>query len=237
MATPHIEANKEDIAPVVLFLGDPIRAKNAAERFLHDYKQVNSVRCAYGYTGYTKNNKRITIFTHGMGIPSMAIYAHELINFYGVKVIVRAGTCGAWQPGIKLLDLLIAEDAITNSNWPTLHGLPNDIIIKGDPGMLEYAKEAADEIGVNHFEGRIYTSDVFYGQKSLGLEKYSKQGVLGVEMETFGLYQIAQEFGIKALSILTVSDSLVYKEELTSEQRSKMRRMIEIGISILEKYA
>ena len=136
MATPHIEARKEDIAPVVLFLGDPIRAKNAAERFLHDVKQVNSVRCAYGYTGYTKNNKRITIFTHGMGIPSMAIYAHELINFYDVKVIVRAGTCGAWQPGINLLDLLIAEDAITNSNWPVLHGLPNDVIIKGDPVLL-----------------------------------------------------------------------------------------------------
>ncbi|MBO4286391.1 MAG: purine-nucleoside phosphorylase, partial [Bacilli bacterium] len=158
-------------------------------------------------------------------------------NFYGVKVIVRAGTCGAWQPNIKLFDLLIAEDAITNSSWARLHGLDDEAALRGDPEMLEYAKQAADEIGVNHFEGRIYTSDVFYGQKSLGTEKYCKQGVLGVEMETFALYQLAHEHHIKALSILTVSDSLFYKEELTSDQRSKMRKMVEIGISILEKYA
>ena len=237
MATPHIQANRDDIAPVVLFFGDPKRSKNAAEKYLHDVREINSIRCAYGYTGYTKNNKRITIMTHGMGQPSLGIYAYELIKFYDVRVIVRAGTCGAYQPYLNLTDLIIAEEAITDSNWPKLHGLDNDIILKADEEMVEYAKNAANQLGVRHHEGRIITSDVFYDQNPDEWKKYSSQGILGVEMETFALYQIAQEHGIKALSIISVSDSYFQHEEMPPNLRSHLTKMVEVGIDILEKYA
>ena len=237
MATAHIKANKEDIAPVVLFFGDPIRSRNAAMKYLHDYKIINNVRCAFGYTGYTKNNKRITIMTHGMGQPSLGIYAYELIKFYDVKVIVRAGTCGGYQPELNLLDLVIASEVITDSNWPKLHGLDNDTVLTADEDIIDIAKKAADEIGVIHHEGRIITSDVFYDQDPNEWKKYQKQGVLSVEMETFALYQLAREHGVKALSIVSVSDSFVHHQEMTHEQRSQLTKMVQIGIAILEKYA
>ena len=237
MATAHIQANKEDVAPVVLFFGDPIRARNAARKYLHDVKQINEVRCAFGYTGYTENNKRITIMTHGMGQPSLGIYAYELIKFYDVRVIVRAGTCGAYQPELQLADLIIASEAITDSNWPKLHGLPNDVVLKADKDLVENAKEAATIKGVVHSTGRIITSDVFYDQNPEEWKKYYKQGVLGVEMETFALYQLAQEFGIKALSIVSVSDSYHHHEEMPPNKRSQLTKMVQIGIAILEKYA
>ena len=237
MATPHIQANRDDIAPVVLFFGDPKRSKNAAEKYLHDVREINSIRCAYGYTGYTKNNKRITIMTHGMGQPSLGIYAYELIKFYDVRVIVRAGTCGAYQPYLNLTDLIIASEAITDSNWPKLHGLDNDIVLKADEEMIGYAKDAANQLGVRYHEGRIITSDVFYDQNPDEWKKYSAQGILGVEMETFALYQIAQEHGIKALSIISVSDSYFQHEEMPPNLRSHLTKMVEVGIDILEKYA
>lgn len=237
MATAHIESLKEDVAPVVLFFGDPKRSKNAADKYLHDVKQINTVRCAYGYTGYTANNKRITIMTHGMGQPSLGIYAYELIKFYDVKVIVRAGTCGAYQPELNLFDLVIASEVVTDSNWPKLHGLDNDVVLKADDDIVEIAKKEADKIGVIHHEGKIITSDVFYDQDPNAWKEYQKQGILSVEMETFALYQLAQEHGVKALSIVSVSDSFVHHQETTHEQRSQMTKMVQIGISILEKYA
>lgn len=236
MPTAHIQAAKEDVAPVVLFFGDPIRSRNAATRYLHDVKEINTVRCAYGYTGYTDNNKRITIMTHGMGQPSLGIYAYELIKFYDVKVIVRAGTCGGYQPELNLLDLVIASEVITDSNWPKLHGLDNDVILKADEDIVNIAKEAADELGVNHHEGRIITSDVFYDQDPNEWKKYQKQGVLSVEMETFALYQLAMEHHVKAISIVSVSDSFVHHQEMTHEQRSQLTKMVQVGIKILEKY-
>lgn len=237
MATAHIKANREDIAPVVLFFGDPIRSRNAAMKYLHDYKIINNVRCAFGYTGYTENNKRITIMTHGMGQPSLGIYAYELIKFYDVKVIVRAGTCGAYQPELNLLDLVLASEVITDSNWPKLHGLDNDTVLTADEDIVEAAKKAADGVGVVHHEGRILTSDVFYDQDPNAWRKYYKQGVLGVEMETFALYQLAREHNVKALSIVSISDSFHHHEELTHERRSQLTKMVQIGIAILEKYA
>ena len=237
MATAHIQANKEDVAPVVLFFGDPIRARNAARKHLHDVKQINEVRCAFGYTGYTVNNKRITIMTHGMGQPSLGIYAYELIKFYDVRVIVRAGTCGAYQPELQLADLIIASEAITDSNWPKLHGLPNDIALKADKELVEKAKEAAMINGVVHYEGKILTSDVFYDKDPEEWKKYYKQGILGVEMETFALYELAQEFGIKALSIVSVSDSFHFHQEMPPKKRSQLSKMVQIAISILEKFA
>lgn len=237
MATAHIQANREDVAPVVLFFGDPIRARNAARKYLHDVKQINEVRCAFGYTGYTQNNKRITIMTHGMGQPSLGIYAYELIKFYNVRVIVRAGTCGAYQQFLGLTDLIIAKEATTDSNWPMLHGLDNNTVLSADPELVEYAKEAAFELGVRHYEGKILTSDVFYDQDPEGWKKFSEQGILGVEMETYALYQLAQEHGIKALSIISVSDSYFYHEEMPPSLRSHLTKMVEIGIEILEKFA
>ena len=237
MATPHIQANKEDIAPVVLFFGDPNRSRNAARKYLHDVKEINSIRCAYGYTGYTANNKRITIMTHGMGQPSLGIYAYELIKFFDVKVIVRAGTCGAYQPFLNLTDLIIASEATTDSNWPMLHGLPNDIVMSADPELIKYANEAAFELGVRHYEGKILTSDVFYDQDPNTWKKYSEKGVLGVEMETYALYQLAKEHGVKALSIVSVSDSYFHHEEMPPNVRSHLAKMVQIGIRILEKFA
>lgn len=237
MATAHIQANREDIAPVVLFFGDPNRSRNAANKYLHDVKEINTVRCAYGYTGYTANNKRITIMTHGMGQPSLGIYAYELIKFFGVRVIVRAGTCGGYQKELQLTDLIIAEEAITDSNWPKLHGLNNDTVLTADPDLVRNAEEAAFKIGVHYHKGKILTSDVFYDQDPNSWKEYASQGVLGVEMETFALYQLAKEHGVKALSIVSVSDSFLHHEELSPEKRSQLTKMVQVGISILEKYA
>ena len=237
MPTPHIEARKEDIAPLVLFFGDPKRSKNAAEKYLHDVKCINTVRGALGYTGYTDNNVRITIMTHGMGQPSVGIYAYELMKFYDCKVFVRAGTCGGYQPELQLSDLIIASEVITDSNWPRLHDLPDDAVLKAPNDMVEIAKKEADKLGVKHHEGKIITSDVFYDKNINAWQKYYKDGLLGVEMETFALYELAQEFSIKALSIVSVTDNYHNDEIMTHELRSHLTKMVEIGIRILEKYA
>ena len=237
MPTPHIQASKEDVAPYVLFFGDPLRSKNAAEKFLHDYKMINSIRGALGYTGYTSNNVRISIMTHGMGQPSLGIYAYELINYYDVKVIIRAGTCGAYQKDLNLGDIIFAKEVITDSNWPSLHNLDNSTVMKADNNLLSIGEKQVQKLNIPYQIGTILTSDVFYDNNKDAWKKYYQQGILGVEMETYALYQLASQFNIKALSIVSVSDSYHNHQEMTPEIRSKLHNMVTLAITILEEIA
>ena len=124
MGTPHINANPGDFANVVLMPGDPLRAKLIAEKFLLDYKEVTNVRGILGYTGYTKNGKRLSVMASGMGLPSIGIYSHELFTHYGVDTIIRVGTCGAYQENIKLFDIILGVTASTDSNWANQFNVP-----------------------------------------------------------------------------------------------------------------
>ena len=124
MGTPHINANKGDFAKVVLMPGDPLRAKWIAETYLHDVKLVTNVRNILGYTGLTKNGKRISVMASGMGMPSIGIYSYELYTHYDVDVIIRVGTCGSYQPQVKLFDVVLGATATTDSNWVSQFNIP-----------------------------------------------------------------------------------------------------------------
>ena len=238
MATPHINANFGDFANVVLMPGDPLRAKWMAETFLHDVKLVTSIRNAFGYTGLTKNGKKISIMASGMGQPSIGIYSYELFSKYGVDAIIRVGTCGGYQRDINLYDVIIASTASTDSNWIHQYGLNGHYSAGADFDLLEAAVKSARDRKVPVHVGNVLSSDVFYNADKDGWKKWQSIGVLAVEMEAFALYCNAAKLRKKALCILTVSDSFLVEGELTPEQRQAgLTRMMEIGIETAEKFA
>ena len=161
MGTPHINANPGDFANVVLMPGDPLRAKLIAEKFLLDYKEVTNVRGILGYTGYTKNGKRLSVMASGMGLPSIGIYSHELFTHYGVDTIIRVGTCGAYQENIKLFDIILGVTASTDSNWANQFNVPQ-FSAGADFELAMTCFKKAKESGKNVFAGNILSADVFY---------------------------------------------------------------------------
>lgn len=216
--TPHNNAERSDIAKTVIMPGDPKRAKYIAENYLDNYTLVNDVRGILTYTGMYKG-KHITVMASGMGMPSMAIYATELFKFYDVDKIIRVGTCGALKEGVNVNDLLLVKDAYTTSNFS--HSLTGNLknIEKSSLILNERIINSARILDLNIKEVRINTSDIFYREyidKNIESENCS-----AVEMETFALLYIAKHFGKDATAILTVSDSLITGESLTSEQREK----------------
>ena len=237
MATPHINANKGDFAKVVLMPGDPLRAKMVAENFLVDAKLVTNVRGILGYTGYTKNGKKISVMASGMGQPSIAIYSHELFAEYDVEAIIRIGTCGAYQPEVDLRDVLICSTASTDSNLSNSLGLVGSYSAGADFDLCQTAYEVAKARGCKFHVGNILSSDIFYGFDSEGWKKWARLGVLGVEMESYALYVNAALMHKRALCLLTVSDSFVKSDILTSEERQNgLVNMIEVAIATAEKY-
>ncbi len=231
--TPHISATSKDlIAETILLPGDPLRAKFIADNFLEDVIQFNAVRNMLGFTG-TYKGKRISVMGTGMGMPSIGIYSYELINFYGVKNLIRVGSCGALQPYLKLYDIIIGMSASTNSNYLHQYNLPGTFAPTASFELLEKAVKVARELGVRYHVGNILSSDTFYDDDSEAWKRWAKMGVLAVEMEAAALYANAARAGANALTILTVSDSLVTHEETTAEERqTAFTNMMKIALEL-----
>jgi purine-nucleoside phosphorylase len=229
--TIHIGATKDDISDVVLMPGDPYRAKWAAETFLTDAKCVHEVRGMFGFTGMWNGN-RVTIQGSGMGMPSMSIYANELIRDFGVQTLIRIGSCGGMQPQVKVRDVILAMTASTVAT-------PSSTIFKelnfapcADYGLLAAAAEAAKSMDVDVHVGGIYSSDTFYDERPDLNKEMQRHGILGVEMEAAELYILAARYGRRALGVMTVSDHLLTGEALPADQRERsFGDMIEIALT------
>ena len=219
--TPHINAPKDGFAKTVLMPGDPKRAKHIAETYLQNAILINDVRGIQGYTGEYKG-KKVSVMASGMGIPSMCIYSYELYHAYGVENIIRVGTCGGMVPGLKIRDMIISTGACTDSNYSCHYGLKGTVSAVASFDLLKKVDETIKKLEFQDKAkfGQVITSDVFYKDQPDALD-WAKMGCLGVEMETYGLYLNAARAGKKALAILSVSDSLISKEELSAEERSK----------------
>lgn len=236
MPTPHINAKENAFAKVVLMPGDPLRAKWIAENFLHDYELVTNVRGILGYTGYTKNNKKISVMASGMGIPSIGIYSHELYEHYGVELIIRVGTCGAYQEEIELGDVLVCTTASTDSNWGQQYGV-HCYSAGCDFKAAMAAYNVLAKKGLPKRCGPILSADVFYDEDKDTWKRWAKLGVMGVEMESYGLYCNAMRLKKRALCLLTVTDHFVRPEHMTSDERlNGLGKMIEVAIETAEQF-
>ena len=215
----HIESKLEDISSVVLMPGDPKRCEYIARKFLANSKIVNNVRGMTAYTGFYKS-KKITVFPSGMGCPSMGIYSYELFKEYNVDTIIRIGTMGGYTD-LKLKDIVLVDNSITNSNYGKyLCNYPN-INIYGDMELNNIILNTSKELGLNIYNGNIYSSDVFYEQNNDFKDKVAKYNVLGVEMESFALFTNAKLLNKKAATLLMVSDSFIYPDKLSSLEREQ----------------
>lgn len=231
MSTPHNSAELGDIAKTVIMPGDPLRAKFIAENYLTDVVEVNSVRNCLGFTGYYKGI-RVSVMASGMGIPSLGIYSYELYKFYGVENIIRAGSAGAYTADLNLFDIVIAKDAYSESSFAkTFDNIPGNIQ-KPAKELNQAIKKTAKKLGLKITEGRIHSSDVFYHEANSNYkEAVDKKRCLAVEMESFGLFAIANALGKHAACILTISDSLVTHVETTHEERqTSFKQMMELAL-------
>ncbi|MCR8668295.1 purine-nucleoside phosphorylase [Aestuariibaculum sp. M13] len=228
----HIEAEKGAIAETVLLPGDPLRAQWIANTFLENVVCYNKVRGMFGFTGYYKG-KRISVQASGMGVPSALIYYHELINDYGVKNLIRVGTAGSYQKHVKLKDIVIAMAASSTSAINAQKFSPYTYAPTASYNLFEKAIDYAKANQIPFHAGNVLTADVFYDDNPEFYKIWADYGVLCVEMETAGLYSIASKSNVNALTILTISDSLVSKETTSAKEReSTFDKMIEIALNI-----
>ncbi len=228
--TPHIEAKKEEIAKTVLMPGDPLRAKFIAENYLKDYKLVNNVRGMLAYTGFYKG-KEITVMASGMGMPSMGIYSYELFKFYDVDNIIRVGSCGAYTADLNLYDIILVNQAYSDSSFAKVQNGDDKTIKKSSEILNDKIMKTANNNNIDITSGTIYSSDVFYSELNKVNDLYKNYGCLGVEMESFALFHNAEVLNKNATCILTVSDNLITKEELSSEKRQKsFTKMMELAL-------
>ncbi len=230
MPTPHISAQPGDFADVVLMPGDPQRAELIATTHLAEARQVTNVRNVCGYTG-TYRGRRVSVMAHGVGIPSCSLYATELIREYGVKALIRTGSCGVLAADLRLGDVIVAMGASTDSKVNRVRFLDHDFAPLADYGLLAGAVEAARRLGIAVRVGGVLSSDFFYTPQPQIFDVAEKMGVLGVEMETAGLYGVAAEHGVRALSLLSVSDHIRRQEHLSPEERrTSFQGMIQIAL-------
>lgn len=233
MATPHLNAKEGSIAETVLLPGDPLRAKWIAENFLENAQEHNNVRGMLGYTG-TYQGKRVSVQGTGMGVPSIGIYATELIRFYGVKKLIRVGSAGSYQENVKVRDLVIAMNASSTTPFSS-HVMPYPSVHSpiAHPELFLKAVEKAKELKINPKVGSVLTSDAFYDDTPDKWKKWAQMGILAVEMESYGLYSIGAYEKVQTLSLLTISDSLVTGESTTSEERqTTFSDMVKLGLSL-----
>lgn len=229
----HIGAKKGEIAPSILLPGDPYRARFIAENLMEDATCFNEVRGMLGFTG-SYHGKRVSVMGTGMGVPSHSIYVNELISDYGVKTLVRVGTCGALQPNLELGDVVLAMASSTDSQVNRLRFSGMDYAPTASFDLLLKAYQTATTRGATVRVGNILTSDTFYHDDPDSWKLWAAFGVLVVEMETTGLYTLAAKFGVDALSILTVSDSLVTGAQTTSEERERtFTQMVGLALEIV----
>ncbi|MBP7239038.1 MAG: purine-nucleoside phosphorylase [Saprospiraceae bacterium] len=204
----HIGAAQGEIAKTVLITGDPLRARYIAEQMLSDVLCYSEIRGMLGFTGWYKG-KRVSVQGTGIGIPSTALYLHELIHEYGIEKIIRVGTCGALQPYLKLHQLILAAAAYTDSGTQHLFPGNMDMPVKADDAMVVNAKEISRLHGISIIEGSVFSTDVFYGEDAHRWDQWIIRGVLAIEMETSILYNMAIKNKLQALSILSVSDNII----------------------------
>lgn len=229
--TVHIGARPGDIAETVLMPGDPYRARWAAETFLTDARLVNEVRGMLGYTG-TWNGHPVTIQGSGMGMPSLSIYANELMRDYGAQTLIRIGSCGAMQESVKVRDVILAMTASTVATPSSTIFRELNFAPCADWTLLRAAVAAAEAKGTPLHVGGIYSSDTFYDERPDLNEQMTRHGILGVEMEAAELYTLAARHGRRALAVMTVSDHLLTGEALPSDQRERsFGDMVEIALT------
>jgi len=227
----HINAKIGAIAENILLPGDPMRAKFIAETFFEESECFNTVRGMLGFTGLYKG-ERTSVMGTGMGQPSLSIYVNELIRSYGVKKLIRVGTCGSIQENIKIRDIILPLSASTDSASNNIRFKGMDYAPCADFSLLSKAVESAKAKKLPYHTGSILSSDTFYTDDPDQWRLWAKFGVLGIEMESAELYTLAAKYKVQALSVLTVSDSLVTKEETSSEERERtFKDMIEIALS------
>lgn len=225
----HIAAQPNEIAETILLPGDPLRAKYIAETFLENVQCYNEVRNMLGFTGEYKG-KRISVQGTGMGVPSISIYIHELMESYGVQNLIRVGTCGAIQKDVKVRDVILAMSASTDSQMNKLTFGGIDYAPTASFDLLKKAYDVGVEKGLNLKAGNVFTADMFYNDNA-DHEKWARYGILAIEMETAALYTLAAKFGRNALAILTVSDHILTGEMTTSEERQMtFNDMIEVAL-------
>lgn len=230
MATPHINAKMGDFSDVVLMPGDPLRAKHIADTFFESVQEVCNVRGMLGYTG-TYKGRRLSVMGHGMGIPSCSIYAKELITDFGVKKIIRVGSCGAVSTDVKLRDVVIGMGACTDSKVNRLRFKDHDFAAIADFDMVRNAVDAAKILGIDARVGNIFSADLFYTPDPQMFDVMEKYGILGVEMEAAGIYGVAAEYGAKALTICTVSDHIRTHEQVpAAERQTTFNDMVSIAL-------
>lgn len=219
MATKHMNAAPGDFAETVLMPGDPLRAKYIADTYLEKVRRVTDVRNMWGFTGEYKG-EAVSIMAHGMGIPSASIYCTELITEYGVKRVLRVGSCGTSHPDVKLRDVIIAMGASTDSNCNRMRFGGYDLAALASFDLVRKAVAAATELDVRYHVGNIFSADLFYTPDPGMFEIMAKYNIYGVEMEAAGIFTIAAEHDVEALAICTVSDDIVSGAELTSDERA-----------------
>ncbi|MFZ6710223.1 purine-nucleoside phosphorylase [Undibacterium sp. TC9W] len=230
MTTPHINAAPGDFADIVLMPGDPLRAKMIADHWLSDAQLVNTVRNMLGYTGWYRD-KKISVLAHGMGIPSISIYATELIRHYGVRQLIRLGSCGALRADMQLGDVIVAMGASTDSKVNRMRFMDHDFAALADYGLLAKAVRAAHCLQKHVRVGNVFSADLFYSVQPQLFDIMEKMQILAVEMELAGLYSVAAEHGVQALGLLTVADHLRSGAGMTPEQRqNSFSDMVEIAL-------
>lgn len=227
--TVHIASNKEDISKNILMPGDPKRCEYIAKNYLQDYKIVNNVRGMTAYTGYYKG-KRITIFPSGMGIPSMGIYSYELYKYYDVENIIRIGSCGGYNHTLKLKDIILVDNSYSQSTYAKYLDGYQDNLVKSTKNLNDIILKTSNELSMNIIKGTICSTDVFYEKdyKNKPIEEYN---ILGVEMESFALFNNARTLGKNAACLLTVSDLFFSEDKLTSlEREQNLNEMIVLAL-------
>ena len=230
MATVHIESKKEEIAKVVLMPGDPKRSEYIAKNFLKDYKLVNSVRGMTAYTGYYKD-KLVTIFPSGMGCPSMGIYSYELYKEYDVEAIIRIGSCGAYDKKLDLNDVILVTSSYSESDYARELDGSKAKLVNADSNLNNIIESAAKDNNKELVKGKIYCADAFYENDYDYRERCKEKEVLGIEMETFALFNNARKFNKKSAALLTVSDLFFSDRKLSSLEREKsLNDMIELAL-------
>ena len=228
-----MNANKGDFADTVLMPGDPLRAKSIGENFLEDARQVSDVRNMLGFTG-AYQGRPVSVMAHGMGIPSASIYCTELVRDYGVRRVIRVGSCGTVHPDVVLRDIVIAMGASTDSGVNRMRFGGYDLAAIASFGLLWRAVREAEEKNLRFHVGNVFSADLFYGSDPAQLELLERNNIFGIEMETAGIYAIAAELRAEALAICTVSDDIKSGERLSPEERqTSFDEMIELALDVV----
>lgn len=235
MPTAHNEAKKDEIAKKVIMPGDPLRAKFIAETYLENAKLVNKVRGMLAYTG-TYRGKLVTVMASGMGIPSMGIYCYELFHDYDVEEIIRIGTIGSLKESLALKDVILVENSITDSTFAKSFSGEDMTIENGSASLNKKITDTATSLSIHVTKGNVYCDEAFYQIGNVAKPKIQEYDCLGIEMESFALFHVARKLEKKAATLLSVSNSIVTGEELSSEEREReMTQMILLALESITR--